>query len=159
MKATDLLKKDHQSVKKLFKEFEASGKESPEEGQRIFEECARELAAHTTLEEEIFYPELSGYEETKEMVAEAAEEHHVVDVLIDEIRSLEPSDEAFAAKFMVMSENVLHHVEEEEKELFPEAEKLLGKERLDWLGERLAERKRELVGESGKGGSQARKRA
>ncbi len=161
MKATELLKKDHAKVKTLFEEFDSSGKASPEAAARIFEECSRELMAHTAIEEEFFYPELSDYEETREIVAESIEEHHVVDVLIEEMRGLEPGDEAFTAKFEVLKENVLHHAEEEEQELFPHAERLLGKERLAWLGDRLAERKQQILGEAGSaaGGQRSRKRA
>ncbi len=158
MKATDLLKKDHASVKRLFEEFESAGKGSPETAERIFEACAKELEAHTAIEEELFYPELSDYEETGEIVAESIEEHHVVDVLIDEIRGLEPSDEAFAAKFDLLKENVLHHAEEEERELFPHAERLLGKARLAWLGDRLAERKQEILGKTGSAAAGPRRR-
>ena len=147
MKATDLLKQDHEQLKKLFKAFDSS-KDSPEACERIFEQVSQELEVHSAIEEEIFYPELSDYEETKEIVAESIEEHHVVDVLIDEIRGLTPQDEAFVAKFEVLKENVLHHAEEEEDELFPEAERLLGEERMSWLGDRLADRKQELIGEA-----------
>lgn len=161
MKATELLRKDHAKVRTLFEEFESSGKEPPETAARIFEECSRELAAHSAIEEEIFYPELSDYEETREIVAESIEEHHVVDVLIDEMRGLEPGDEAFIAKFEMLRENVLHHADEEEQELFPQAERLLGKDRLAWVGERLAERKQQVLGEarSAAGGQRRRKRA
>ncbi len=147
MKATDLLKQDHEQVKTLFKEFDSS-KDSPDACERIFEQCSRELEVHSAIEGEIFYPELSDYEDMKEIIAESVEEHHVVDVLIDEIRALTPQDEAFAAKFEVLEENVLHHADEEEDELFPEAERLLGEERMSWLGDQLAERKQELLGQA-----------
>lgn len=157
MKATDLLKKDHQEVKKLFKAFESS-KDSPDEARQICEQVAQELTVHSAIEEELFYPELQPYEEAEEIVEESVEEHHVVDVLLGELRGLEPEDEAFAAKFQVLSENVLHHAEEEERELFPKAERLLGKDRLGWLGERLTERKSQLLAEAG-GGPSRRTRA
>jgi iron-sulfur cluster repair protein YtfE (RIC family) len=137
MKATDLLKKQHKSVKALFKKVEDT-----EDGRRrrqLMEEIANELKMHTQIEEEIFYPAVRevGTSKAEEMVDEAYEEHHVVDLVLAELPNVDPEDERFAAKMTVLSELVEHHAEEEEDEMFPMAEKKLGKERLQQLGEQM----------------------
>ena len=137
MKATDLLKKQHKNVKALFKKVEET-----EDGRRrrqLMDEIANELKMHTKLEEEIFYPAVReiGTSKAEEMVDESYEEHHVVDLVLAELPNVDPEDERFAAKMTVLSELVEHHAEEEEEEMFPLAEKKLGKERLQELGERM----------------------
>jgi hemerythrin-like domain-containing protein len=137
MKATDLLKKQHKNVKALFKKVEET-----EEGRRrrqLMDEIANELKIHTQIEEEIFYPAVReiGSSKAEEMVDESYEEHHVVDLVLAELPNVDPEDERFAAKMTVLSELVEHHAEEEEEEMFPLAEKKLGKERLQELGERM----------------------
>jgi len=137
MKATDLLKKQHKSVKALFKKVEDT-----EDGRRrrqLMEEIANELKMHTQIEEEIFYPAVReiGSSKAEEMVDESYEEHHVVDLVLAELPNVDPEDERFAAKMTVLSELVEHHADEEEDEMFPMAEKKLGKERLQQLGEQM----------------------
>ena len=137
MKATDLLKKQHKSVKALFKQVEDT-----EDGRRrrqLMDEIANELKMHTQIEEEIFYPAVReiGSSKAEEMVDESYEEHHVVDLVLAELPNVDPEDERFAAKMTVLSELVEHHAEEEEDEMFPMAEKKLGKERLQQLGEQM----------------------
>jgi hemerythrin superfamily protein len=137
MKATDLLKKQHKTVKALFKKVEET-----EDGRRrrqLMDEIANELKMHTKIEEEIFYPAVReiGTSKAEEMVDEAYEEHHVVDLVLAELPQVDPEDERFAAKMTVLSEMVEHHADEEEDEMFPMCEKKLGKERLQQLGEQM----------------------
>jgi hemerythrin-like domain-containing protein len=137
MKATDLLKKQHKSVKALFKKVE-----NTEDGRRrrqLMDEIASELKLHTKIEEEIFYPAVReiGTSKAEELVDESYEEHHVVDLVLAELPKVDPADERFAAKMTVLSELVEHHADEEEKEMFPMCEKKLGKERLQQLGEQM----------------------
>jgi hemerythrin superfamily protein len=145
VKATRLLKEDHSKVKALFREYESAGENAHKQKQGIVEEVFRELEVHTQIEEEIFYPAVKAKmgDEGEELVAESLQEHHVVDVLMGEMRQLEPDNPEYEAKFTVLMENVEHHAEEEEKEMFPGAEKKLGAE-LDALGERMQRRKDEL---------------
>jgi len=104
-----------------------------------------ELDIHTRIEEEIFYPEIKdASEQVKEIVAEGLQEHHVVDQLIEEMKALDPSDESWPAKLTVMMENVEHHAEEEESEMFPKVRGALGRKRLELLAERLEGKKAEL---------------
>jgi iron-sulfur cluster repair protein YtfE (RIC family) len=136
MKVTDLLKKDHREVEDLFSQIEeASGSKRAELAATIFDE----LEIHTTAEEEVFYPairEAAG----DEIVDESVQEHHVVDVLMAELKAIDDVDaDEWTAKLTVMKENVEHHVEEEEQEMFPDVEKALGDARLESLGEEVAE--------------------
>src|SRR2546425_11550539 len=137
MKATDLLRKQHKSVKALFKKVE-----NTEDGRRrrqLMDQIANELKIHTKIEEEIFYPAVReiGTSKAEEMGDEAYEEHHVVDLVLAELPQVDPEDERFAAKMTVLSELVEHHADEEEDEMFPMCEKKLGRDRLQELGERM----------------------
>jgi hemerythrin-like domain-containing protein len=137
MKATDLLKKQHKNVKALFKKVENT--EGGRQRRQLMDQIANELKIHTKIEEEIFYPAVRelGTSKAEEMIDEAFEEHHVVDLVLAELPQVDPEDERFSAKMTVLSELVEHHVEEEEGELFPMAEKKLGKDRLQMLGEQM----------------------
>jgi hemerythrin-like domain-containing protein len=144
MDAIKLLKDDHKKVKDLFRQFERA--RSDDRKKAIAVEVFHELTAHSAIEEEIFYPAVKAKadQEGKELVAEAVAEHHVVDMLIDELRAMPELNEQFEAKFTVLIENVEHHIEEEEKEMLPDAEKTLGKE-IDVLGDQMKARKQQLV--------------
>jgi hypothetical protein len=113
---------------------------------QLLEEITAALELHTRLEEEIFYPAVRGLETRKaeEMVAEALEEHHVVDLVLKDLPKVDPEDERFEAKMTVLSELVEHHADEEEKEMFKTAQRL-GDEELKALGERMESQ----VGQSG----------
>ena len=145
MNAVKMLKADHDRVQKLFKEFEAAGERAYEKKRGIAEEVFTELEIHTKLEEEIFYPAVQARadKEGEELLAESLQEHHVVDVLMGEMRKLDPGNDEYQAKFQVLMENVEHHIEEEEGEMFPMASERLG-DTLDSLGTKMEERKQEL---------------
>ncbi len=136
MKATDLLKKQHREVKALFKKVEKT--EDAGQRRQLLGQIAEDLKLHTRIEEEIFYPAIRdlGTKKAEEMIDEAFEEHHVVDLVLAELPSVDPEDERFHAKMTVLSELVEHHVEEEEEEMFKLAQKL-GDEELKSLAERM----------------------
>jgi hemerythrin-like domain-containing protein len=136
-KATDFLKKQHRSVEKLFKEVEKT--EDARRRRQLMDQIESELKLHTKLEEEVFYPAVRevGTAKAEEMVDEAFEEHHVVDLVLGELPQVDPEDERFEAKMTVLSELVEHHVEEEEHEMFPLAEKKLGAERMKELAQQM----------------------
>lgn len=153
--ATDLLREDHRRVKDLFRQFEDA--EGAAEKRRIAEQTFAELEIHSQIEEEIFYPAIrrQDKEEMAHIMNEADEEHHVVDVLIAEMRKMRPSDPRFEAKFKVMSENVKHHIQEEESEIFTKAAEE-GGDRLQRLGQELEARKAELMARSSRRQSTSR---
>jgi hemerythrin-like domain-containing protein len=149
MKATDLLKKQHREVEGLFKKVEKA--EDGQERRQLMDEIRMSLEAHTTIEEEIFYPAVAetGTKKAEEMVNEAFEEHHVVKLVLKELPTVDPQDERFEAKMTVLSELVEHHVDEEEKEMFKIASKL-GKEESEDLAQRMETRFEELIGAHGR---------
>jgi hypothetical protein len=141
MNALTLLKKDHTKVKALLAELESTTERGVQTRQRLFAEMKAELTVHETIEEEIFYPELKAHPKAKDLVLEAYEEHNVVDTLMGELSSLSVEDETWGAKAKVMQENLEHHIEEEEGELFDKAEQVFDDAELEDLGRRMAERR------------------
>lgn len=135
MNALETLKEDHRKVSQLFEQVKAT--ESERQHQKLFAQIKTELETHTYIEETVLYPALEKYEELKDLVLEAYEEHKQVKTLIREIERLSEGSEKFDAKLKVMSENVEHHVEEEENEMFPQVEQLMTEEELDSLGQQL----------------------
>lgn len=146
MDAIKLLKDDHKKVKGLFREFESAGERAYQTKQRIVTTVIHELTIHSALEEEIFYPAVAakGSKDEKAMVAEGLEEHHVVDVLMNELKGMDPQDEQYVAKFTVLIENVEHHIEEEEGEMLPDAPRKLGDD-LERIGDQMLARKEQLM--------------
>ena len=145
MNALTLLKKDHAKVKALLSELESTTERGVQTRQRLFAEIKAELTVHETIEEEIFYPELKAHPKAKDIVLEAYEEHNVVDTLMGELSSLSVEDETWGAKAKVMQENIEHHIEEEEGEMFDKAEQVFHETELEDLGRRMAERKESVT--------------
>jgi hemerythrin superfamily protein len=142
--AITLLKKDHEDVKALFEQFEASGDRAFAAKKKLATKICLELTKHATAEEEIFYPavrEANG--DNEDMVDEATVEHAAAKDLIAQILSMEPTDDLYDAKVKVLSEQIEHHVKEEEGEMFPKAKK--AKLDLVALGEAIEARKAEIT--------------
>ncbi|MFE2566104.1 hemerythrin domain-containing protein [Streptomyces mirabilis] len=143
-----LLKEDHKTVEKLFKRFEKAGDGAHAEKRKIADQVIEELTTHTWIEEKIFYPAAREADpDTKDDVLESVEEHHVVLWMLSELKDLDPADERFDAKMTVLMENVRHHVEEEEKEWFPDVRKSMGRNRLTELGEQMEAAKKKAPSE------------
>ena len=121
----DMLKEDHKKVKSLFDEYKDAESDRKYE---IAKTAIQELEIHAALEERIIYPAIRAAIDADELMSEAVEEHHLVHVLIAELKKLKQYDERFEAKFSVLSELVKHHIEEEEGEILPQAEEST----LDW---------------------------
>jgi hemerythrin-like domain-containing protein len=145
MDALTLLKDDHDKMKKLLSELDSTTERGEKTRQQLFTKVREELTVHESIEEEIFYPALRDQPKTKELTLEAYEEHHVVDMVMAEIESLPFDDERWGAKFTVMKENIEHHIEEEEKEMFTQARQVFDGDELEALGERMAARKQQLM--------------
>lgn len=140
--ATEMLREDHEEVKGLFEEFK---KAKDSERKDIAERALKDLIVHSYLEEEFFYPAARREIEDESMLDEAAEEHHVVELLIRELADMRQGP-AYEAKFNVMAENVKHHIEMEESRLFQQVEK--SKLDLSSLGRKMAQRKQEILSET-----------
>jgi len=135
-----ILKKDHDTVKNLFDRFEDSN--SIREKKKLVAEALMELKIHATIEEEIFYPALRAHKVEKDILNEADEEHHVAKLLVAELDQMNGTEDHFEAKFIVLAENIRHHIKEEEGDMFPQARKT----GLDFsaIGKKMLARKQEL---------------
>ncbi len=141
MNAIKLLEDDHAAVKRLLAELDSTTERGVKTRQELFPKLETELTVHEVIEEEIFYPALKAHPKAREIVLEGIEEHNVVDTLMGELRDLPVTDETWGAKFKVMMENIEHHIEEEEGEMFPKARAVFDKSELAELGAQMAERK------------------
>lgn len=136
----EMLKTDHRHVQDLFTKFEDADKRTRSS---IAEEALMALEVHAALEEELVYPAIAEVVEEEELVNEAKEEHHVAKLLIKELRKMDSGDEEFATKFKVLGEIVGHHIEEEEGEMFPQAQE--GGFESDSILQEVAKRKEKLM--------------
>jgi iron-sulfur cluster repair protein YtfE (RIC family) len=143
MDAFELLKKDHEKVSGIFEKLEPTTERGVKTREELFTQLKQELEIHTQIEEQILYPVLKQAEETHDITLEAYEEHHVVKELLAELETMAKDDETWGAKLKVLQENVEHHVEEEEGEMFPSAKKVLSKEQIEELGSQLEAAKQE----------------
>ena len=151
MNAIDLLKADHEKVKAILSQLSESTDRALKKRVELLGKLEMEITIHTRLEEEILYPAFkeAGSKEEAEMYYEAKEEHRTVDSLVlPDLKTTDPSQPEFAGRVKVVKELLEHHIEEEEKEMFPKAKKVLGKAKLDALGEQMetmkAQYKKEL---------------
>lgn len=144
--AISLLKADHKSVKKMFKDFgKRKDKMSDAEKETLVAQICRELTIHTKIEDEIFYPAVRNAVDDEDLVNEATVEHASARDLITQLQSMSVTDPLYDAKVTVLGEYVDHHVREEQDEMFPKAKKA----KLDMaaLGKKLAVRKKALLKE------------
>ena len=143
MDAITLLRDDHKSVEKLFKQFEKAGDRAFVEKRRIVDKIIEELSVHAAIEEGIFYPVVRAtVPDMDDTVLESHEEHHVVKWLLDELTDLDPEHERFDAKVSVLIENVRHHVEEEEGDFFSRVRDEIRRSDLVDVGELMLEAKK-----------------
>ena len=144
--AIALLTTQHREVEAMFKQFEELSDRAKASKRKITDKICNALIMHTTIEEEIFYPATreasKGEEETEDMVDEAVVEHASAKDLIAQIQEMDPDDELYDAKVKVLSEMIEHHVEEEEKEMFPKTRKL--KLDMQALGQEMKARQEEI---------------
>jgi hemerythrin-like domain-containing protein len=149
MDAISMLKADHDKMKKLLDELETTTERGVKTRAELFSTIKGELTIHELIEEEIFYPALKDHPKAEDIVLEGYEEHHVVDLLMAELEDLDVADETWGAKAKVMKENIEHHIEEEEGEMFPHARQVFDRRELEDLGARMADRKESAQRELG----------
>jgi hemerythrin superfamily protein len=144
MDAIELLTQDHDNVKALFQQFEEAGDKAYASKKKLARQICLELTRHAVAEEELFYPAVRAADKDNvDLVEQALVEHASAKQLIAEILAMEADEELFDAKVKVLSEQIEHHVEEEEGEMFPKAKK--AKLDLAALGEAIAARKAEIA--------------
>jgi iron-sulfur cluster repair protein YtfE (RIC family) len=113
---------------------EALDTDDPRERVDLLHQIRAELVAHERMEEDVFYPALRENAKAKEIVLEGYEEHHVIDLILDELLDVPEESDLWKAKLKVLSENIEHHIEEEEGEMFKKARQTFDKEELEHLG-------------------------
>ena len=141
MNAFTLLKADHKKVAGILEKIDSTTERGVKTREDLFTQLKTELDVHARIEEEIFYPALEDAKETREITLEAFEEHRLVKQLLSELEKMDKGDEQWTARFTVLKENIEHHVEEEEGEMFPKARKVLNEAEAEELGTRLEEAK------------------
>ena len=138
MNAIELLKEDHNKVSRLFQKVKAT---EDSEHKELFEKIKEELEVHTHIEETIFYPKIKEEEELEDIVLEGIEEHHQAKIFLRELSNLTDDSEKFEPKLKVLMEDITHHVQEEEGEMFPMVEELFDETTLQELGEEMENEK------------------
>jgi len=140
----ETLHQEHEQVAKLFKEIEETSSGAIKTRERLFGQLKTALELHSRAEEKVFYPILKEYDASHFQALEAAEEHHMVDLLLKELASLSKDKEEWLAKLCVLKESVLHHVDEEENELFPKAHEILDDAQAEQLAVDFEEQKKKF---------------
>jgi hemerythrin superfamily protein len=131
MNAIELLKADHRKVESLFQKVKAT---EDSEHKALFEKIKEELEIHTHIEEAVFYPKMKEESELEDIVLEGIEEHHQAKIFLRELSSLSDDSEKFEPKLKVLMEDITHHVQEEEGEMFPMIEEIFDESTLNELG-------------------------
>ncbi len=145
MSALTLLTDDHDEMKKLLEKADDTTERAVKTRASLLHEIGVKLTAHEKIEEEIFYPALKEHPKAKDIVLEGYHEHHVVDLIMAELKDLDEDDETWAPKFAVMKENIEHHIEEEEGEMFAKARAAFSADELEELGDRMQEMKEKIL--------------
>jgi polyhydroxyalkanoate synthesis regulator phasin len=143
MDAVTLLKDDHKLFKKLLKEGDDTTERAARSRKDLLRRLTAAIKAHEEMEEKILYPALKKHEKAKEIVLEGYQEHHVADLILGELHRTDVTDERWGAKWSVLKENLEHHIEEEEDDMFKKARQIFDRAELVELGERMAELRRQ----------------
>ena len=144
MDALELLRSDHRKVKELFQQ--AQGAKDADQRKQIFDQIDTELEIHAHIEETVFYPAVEQHEELQDLVEEALDEHEDVKTLLAEMEDLDEDGGDFDSKLTELMDNVEHHVEAEEGEMFPKVLQVMDKSTLERLGEELQSAKGKQAG-------------
>lgn len=134
-----LIETDHRKVEQIFMELESS--KNAEQMYNCFNQLYKELNLHSEAEELVFYAAMYDFEETEGFIAEAEEEHEEAEILLEELRTLNPAEAEFQEKIQQLKEAVMHHVQEEEQEIFPVVRQVMGEKELQQMAEDFMEAK------------------
>jgi hemerythrin-like domain-containing protein len=139
-----LLETDHRRFEDLLKKGEETTERAVKGRTELLKILTAELNVHEAIEEKILYPALKSHPEARDLVLEGYQEHHVADLIVEELHGLARNDEKWGAKFKVLKENIEHHIEEEESDMFPTARAIMSREELNELGARMKTLRNEL---------------
>jgi hemerythrin superfamily protein len=146
MNIFDILKEDHKKVAGIFEKLEPTTERAVKTREDLFARLKTELDVHAIVEENVLYPALEQIDETRDMALEGVEEHSIVKRLLAELDDMAKDSEQWTAKLTVLKENVEHHVEEEETEMFKKAKSVMNKELIEELTRRVsAEKNRQMA--------------
>jgi hemerythrin superfamily protein len=137
--ALSLIKEDHDRFRKMLADGEKTTERGEKTREELFTRLKEALVAHESMEEQVLYPALKEHPRAKELTLEAFEEHHVVDLVLEELEKTPFSDEQWGAKFTVAKENIEHHMEEEEGEMFKLCRQVFSNDELEQMGARMSE--------------------
>jgi hemerythrin-like domain-containing protein len=143
-----MLKSDHATIKRLLRELAETTERAAKQRDQLVAQLEREVKMHAQLEEEVFYPAFKAAtrrSESEDLFYEAAEEHHVVDMVLPTLKTANSKSKEFTAKAKVLKELIEHHIKEEETEMFVEARQRFNEEQLSELGDMMQARKDSLV--------------
>ena len=139
MDGLTLLEQGHKVVKEILAEGEKTTERGEKTRSELFARLKRELTIHEEMEEQVLYPALREISKSRDIALEGYEEHHVVDEILTELEETPPSDETWAAKFKVAKENLEHHMEEEETDMWAAARREFSEDELEDMGKRMME--------------------
>lgn len=139
MDGLKLLIDDHNRIKEMLAEGDKTTERAEKTRTELFERLKDALLSHEQMEEVVLYPALKAHPKAKDMTLEAYEEHHVVDEILEELGNTPVTDDTWAAKFTVAKENLEHHIEEEEGEMFKTCREIFSEDELEQMGARMAE--------------------
>jgi iron-sulfur cluster repair protein YtfE (RIC family) len=133
-----LLEREHRRLEELLAQGEETTERAIKGRTTLLDTLTAELERHELIEEKVLYPALQAHPEAKAIVLEGFQEHHVADIIVRELHAVAKNDEQWGAKFKVLKENIEHHIQEEEGEMFRTARAVLTREELQTLGARMA---------------------
>jgi hemerythrin-like domain-containing protein len=139
MDGLQLLKDDHDRVKKMLANGDETTERATKTRHELFARLKRDLEIHERMEEEVLYPALRDHPKSSDLAYEGFEEHHVVDTILGELEDTSTDDPEWAAMLTVAKENLEHHIDEEESEMFPMARQVFSSAELADIGRRMAE--------------------
>lgn len=134
---TAQLKKEHARFRTLLEQAKKTTERSALKRKKIFLEFSTLLALHETVEEKALYAALLKVADLKSIVLEGVQEHHVADLMVEELKHMDVTHLDWGSKFHVMGESIEHHLEEEEKKMFPQVKKVLSEKALLKLSEKM----------------------
>ncbi|HEX6976463.1 MAG TPA: hemerythrin domain-containing protein [Vicinamibacterales bacterium] len=144
--AISLLENDHRRMEDLLKRGEETTERAVAGRRELLDSVTTELALHELIEEQVLYPALQAHPEAKDIVLEGFQEHHVVDLIVKELHEVATDNEMWGAKFKVLKENIEHHIQEEEGQMFRTARGLFSQEDLEAMGAQMAAMKAQAKG-------------